>query len=69
MKQLKLFEWAIVLQPKYDKDGEKTEEGKLIERGETLAIDQEQATLVAGRKIPEELMDKLERVTLVVRPF
>jgi hypothetical protein len=34
-----------------------------------LAKDQEQATLIAGRKIPDEHMSRLDRVTVVVSPF
>lgn len=67
---LKLYEYAVILQPKLDKDGEVSEEGKLVVEPTTvLADDESQAQLLAGRAIPEEFMDRLERLTLAVRPF
>ena len=68
MKQL--YEYAILLQEKRDKDGEVTEEAKvLVEPTTVLASDESQATVIAGRAIPEDQMDRLERITLAVRPF
>lgn len=65
-----LFEYAVILQPKTKRDGEVLEEGRVIVEPQTvLAKDAEQATLLAGRAIPDEYMDKLERLTLAVRPF
>lgn len=67
---LKLYEYAVILQPKEDKDGEITDPGKLIvDPVMVLAEDDNQAQLLAGRAIPEEYMDRVERLTLVVRPF
>lgn len=67
---LKLYEYAVILQPKEDKDGDVIEDGKLIVEPTTvLAADDAQASLIAGRAIPEEHMDKLDRLTLAVRPF
>lgn len=67
MKQL--YEYAIILQEKHDKDGELVEDAQVLDRGATLASDQQQATLIAGRRIPDEHMEHLERITLAVRPF
>ena len=68
MKQL--YEYAILLQEKRDKDGEVTQEAEvLVDPTTVLASDEAQATVIAGREIPEEYMDRLERVTLAVRPF
>ena len=67
---LKLFEYAVILQPKLDRDGEVTEEGKVVvEPTSCLAKDESQASLIAGRAIPEDVIDKIDRLTLVVRPF
>lgn len=67
---LKLYEYAVILQPKEDKDGIVTDPGKLVVDPTTvLAEDDQQASLLAGRAIPEENMGDLERLTLVVRPF
>lgn len=64
-----LFEYAIILQEKRTKDGDVKEEAQILDKGEVLAANQEQATLIAGRKIPEQHLEHLERVTLAVRPF
>lgn len=64
-----LFEYAIILQEKANKDGDVKEESQLLDRGEVLARNQQDATLLAGRKIPEAHLEHLERVTLAVRPF
>lgn len=67
---LKLYEYAVILQPKEDKDGQVVDEGQLIVKPTTvLAADDAQASLIAGRAIPEQHMDKLDRLTLAVRPF
>lgn len=67
---LKIFEYAVILQPKEDKDGIITEEGAIIVQPTTvLAKDEKQAALLAGRAIPENQIDKLDRLTLAVRPF
>lgn len=67
---LHLYEYAVILQPKLDKDGETVDEGKIVvEVKQVLARDPEQAGMVAARAIPDDLMDKLDRLTVVVRPF
>ncbi len=70
MAEKLLYEFAIILQEQVDKQtGAVTEEAKLIDRGEVLAADNEQATILVSRKIPEEHVGHLERITLAVRPF
>lgn len=71
MSQVQLFEYAVLLQGKENtKTGEVTSRPELIVKPEVvLAKDAQQAQLLAGRAIPEEYMDRLERLTLVVRPF
>lgn len=67
---LMLFNYAVILQPKLDKDGDVVEDGQLlVEPKPLLAKDKEQATLIAGRAIPDDHMSKLDRVTVVVSPF
>jgi hypothetical protein len=70
MSDLQLYHYAVILQPKYDKDDKMVEPGKiLIEPTAVLAESADRAQLLAGRAIPEENMDDLDRLTLVVRPF
>lgn len=68
--ELHLFEYAIYVQPKYDKDGEVVEPGEvLIERTSVLLPSESQVEMVASRAIPDKYMDQLDRVRVVVRPF
>lgn len=70
MQTLRLYEYAVILQPKEDKDGNVVEEGKiLVDPATVLARDDQQAGVLAARAIPEEEIDKLDRITVVVRPF
>ena len=67
-----LFEYAVLLQEKRDKEGEITEETALVVPvTAVLARDEGQAQLLAARAIPEEMLadGKLDRLTVVVRPF
>lgn len=67
---LKIYEYAVIKQPLTDKNGKVTEKGEVIAPvTAVLAADDDQANLIAGRAIPEEHMNDLERLTLVVRPF
>lgn len=67
-----LFEYAVILQPKVDKDGEEVEAGQIIVEPTTvLARDEGQAQMLAARAIPDEHAQggKLDRLQVVVRPF
>lgn len=67
---LKLYTYAVILQPKEDKDGTVIEEGKIVVPPTTvLAKDDQQAALLAGRAIPEDQIVNLDRLTLAVSPF
>lgn len=69
---MKLYEYAVVLDEKRDKDDEVTEEARVVVPvTEVLARDDAQAQLLAARSIPQDLVDtgKLDRLTVVVRPF
>jgi hypothetical protein len=66
---MQLFDYAIIVAEKKNKDGETVEKAYVAKRGDVLAKDLEKATLIAGRDIPEDLLEDLERVTLAVRPF
>lgn len=69
MKQ-QLFQYAVLLHPEENKDGKFTESTKvLIEPKTTLAKDDKTAALLIARQLPEDCIDKLERVEIVIRPF
>lgn len=67
-----MFEYAVILGEKRDKDGEIVEEAELVVPVKAiLARDEAQAQMLAARAIPEAMVSngKLDRLTVVVRPF
>lgn len=68
----KLFEYAVILDEKRDKDDEITDPAAIIVEPTTiLARDEGQAQMLAARAIPDEHAqgDRLDRIMVVVRPF
>ena len=69
---MKLYEYAVVLDEKRDKDDEITDDSRIVVPiTAVVARDDAQAQLLAARSIPEEYLTngKLDRLTVVVRPF
>ena len=69
---MKLYEYAVVLNEKRDKDNEVTDDSRIVVPiTAVVARDDAQAQLLAARAIPEEYLTngKLDRLTVVVRPF
>jgi hypothetical protein len=69
---VKLYEYAVVLDEKRDSDDEITDEAAVVVPvTAVLARDDAQAQLLAARSIPDEYTrnGKLDRLTVVVRPF
>jgi hypothetical protein len=69
---VKLYEYAVVLNEKRDKDDEVTDDSQIVVPVTTvLAKDDAQAQLLAARSIPEEYVgsERLDRLVVVVRPF
>jgi hypothetical protein len=69
---MKLYEYAVVLDEKRDKDDEVTDDSRIVvQPTAVLAKDDAQAQLLAARAIPEEYVNskKIDRLTVVVRPF
>jgi hypothetical protein len=65
-----LFEYAVFLDDKRDKDGEIVDEAKvLVEPTTVLAASQEHVAMLAARAVPEEHVANIDRVKVVVRPF
>lgn len=63
---MKLFEYAIIFNPK-DSKKEKTQLLKSVST--VLATTQNNATILASREIPKEYLDRLDEVEVAVRPF
>lgn len=65
-----LFQYAILHNPVIAEEGKVQEKAKVIKGIDTiLAKNQEEATIRIAREIPEEYLDKLDEVDIVVRPF
>ena len=69
----KLFEFAVLYHPKVVRDalGNETQgPDKIIsEPVFTLAKDDKEVAMRAARTIPEDYLDKLDQVEIVIRPF
>ena len=69
----KLFEFAVLFHPRVVRDalGNETQgPDKIISDPVfTLAKDDKEVAMRAARAIPEDYLDKLDQVEIVVRPF
>lgn len=67
---MKLYEYAVILEEREDRDGEVVEPARLVVEPTTvLARDDAQAQIHAARSIPEDEIPNMDRLTVVVRPF
>lgn len=67
-----LYEYAVLLNERRDKDGEEVEPAEIVVQPTTvLARDEGQAQMLAARAIPEEHTTggRMDRLVVVVRPF
>ena len=67
-----MYEFAVLLNEKRDKDGEVTEPAEIVvDVTRVLARDEAQAQMLAARAIPEEIVGNgsLDRLVIAVRPF
>ena len=68
----KLFEFAVLYHPKPKKVGDDVQTPPsilVVEPERIVARDEKAVAITASRKIPDEYLDKLEDVEVVVRPF
>ena len=69
----KLFEYAVIYHPKLVKDqaGNETQgpDKLLVEPVFVLASNDKEVAMKAARSIPDEYVDKLEQIEVIVRPF
>lgn len=66
---MKLYEWAIIFEGHKDKNDDWKERPVLLKMDTTLCESEEQAQIVAARSIPETYLERLDRITIAVRPF
>lgn len=66
-----VFQYVIFFEGKKTKDGEWKEKPCLLNGGvqTIVAKNEEQASMLAARDIPEEYLEKLDKVRIAVRPF
>lgn len=70
MARGKLFEYAVIYHPcKKDKDAEEKKSVLVKVPTTILASDDKEVAIKAARDIPDEYIDKLEDIEIVVRPF
>jgi hypothetical protein len=73
MAKSSLFEYAVLYHPKAKKDlagnEETTKSVILTDVTRVLASGPDEVSILASRSIPEEYLDKLQQVDIVVRPF
>lgn len=69
MEKLKLFEYVVLQHPteEEEKAGKKT--SILIDYQRELAKDERSLTFKIAKKLPDESMDKLNNIEIIVRPF
>lgn len=65
----KLFQYAAILHPSEKEQEDGIASKVIVDVTTILAKDQQSATLLAARAIPEEFIETLDRVELVLRPF
>lgn len=66
---MQLFEYAIIKHPT-EKESDKGKKAEIVVDVRTvLASDQQKATLLAAREIPANMVDDLDNIVVVVRPF
>lgn len=68
-----VYEYCILFHPRVrkDKEGEEiVEKSKLIKDIERIvAASPQEVSIIASRAIPDEYLDKLDEVEIIVRPF
>ncbi len=69
----KLFEYAIIHNPKATKDAQGNDttapSAILTDPTHILAKDEKEVAMRAARQIPDTYLDKLDEVEVLVRPF
>ena len=67
MKKQKLVEYVILWHPQKTETKEKSK--IIVPRTELLVNEEKDAFILANRAIPEEYIDQLDQVEVILRPF
>lgn len=65
----KLFQYAIYWQPNEEQVKKSEKPKMLVEVKTVLSSDEKGAFVLASREIPEEYLNQLDQIQVVVRPF
>ncbi len=66
----RLYEYAALLHPTEKEMEEDAKPSEVITEPTTIIAPNEQAAMIqAARALPEEVLDKLDRVEIALRPF
>ena len=69
----KLYEYAVLYHPRPTKEqrdaGEEVNSTVIVAPTTVLAKDEKLAAMVVARAIPQDYVDKLAQVEIVIRPF
>ena len=66
----KLFEYIAILQPEMDEnDNPKGKAELIVHVTQVLAGEEKEVAILAARDLPEDAVDKLDRIDIVIRPF
>lgn len=66
---MKIFQYAVILHPTEKEEEEGQNSLLVVDLKTVLAKDEKGAFIRAGREIPEEYLDRLDRIEVAVRPF
>jgi hypothetical protein len=73
MAKGKLFQFAVLYHPNPTKEqtdrGESPKSEVIVEPSTLLAISEQQASVIAARKIPNNHIEHVEQLEIVIRPF
>ena len=66
---MKIFQYAVIKHPTEDEKKGGTASKIIVPIASVLAVDQNQAAMLAGRAIPETELPYIDRLEVAVRPF
>lgn len=70
---MKLYEFAVLFNPRQTQEqkdkGESAKAKLIVDVTRILANNDQEAMMHAARAIPQEYVDKLDRVDIAIRPF
>jgi hypothetical protein len=66
---MRIFEYAVLKEPTPDEAKTGATTVLLVPITPVMALNEEQAMMLAGRAVPEAELPNMDRITVAVRPF